>query len=201
MATTRHALRPALAAAAAIVILLTGCGSSSDDEPAADGATAVVEQKIDAEQAKSRAAPTDPEPHGALAKLRFQAATLKKGPNGEYTAEGKAELRRATQAWERYLALNPQPVDSGLAQLMAAAYGPGSLDDPKQALAAQQIVTENADPVDGALYAQLAQMAYSAGETQTGDRAAARAIELTPRSERSVMREAMRSAKAQLAEP
>jgi hypothetical protein len=199
MGTGRHASRRALVVAAAVAIGLTGCGSSSDDEPDARGAAAAsLERKIDAAQAKSKAAPTDPAPLAALAKLHFQAATLKMGSSGKYGDDGKAQLRRATQAWERYLALDPQPVDTSVAQLMSAAYGPGSLDDPKRAVAVQQVLATNTRPPDAAQFAQLAQKAYYAGYTRTGDDAAARAIELTPKSQRAAVRATMRSARSQL---
>jgi len=199
MGTDRHASRRALVTAAAVAIGLIGCGSSSDDKSDATGpAAASLERKIDAAQARSKAAPTDPAPLAALAKLHFQAGTLKMGSSGESGDDGKAQLRLATQAWERYLALDPQPVDTGVAQLMSAAYGPGSLDDPKRAVAAQQVLADNTRPPDAAQFAQLAQKAYYAGETRTGDAAAARAIELTPRSQRAEMRETMKTARSQL---
>jgi len=182
-----------------VAVALTGCGSSSDDQSDSTGpAAASLERKIDAAQAKAKAAPTDPAPLAALAKLHFQAATLKMGSSGTYGDDAKARLREATQAWERYLALDPQPVDTSVAQLMSAAYGPGSLDDPKRAVAAQRVLAANTRPPDPAQFAQLAQKAYYAGETKTGDAAAARAIELTPRSQRAAMRDTMKTAKSQL---
>lgn len=203
MRTGSHRSRRALAAVVAIAIVLIGCGSSSDDDdkPASNSVAASLERKIDAAQKRSVAAPSDPAPLAALAKLHFQAATLKVNSTGQYSDDGKAQLRQATQAWERYLALDPQPVDTGVAQLMSAAYGPGSLDDPKKAVAAQQVLTANSRRPDAAMFAQLAQMAYAADEARIGDRAAARAIELAPKSERSALRKTMRSAKSQLAPP
>jgi hypothetical protein len=197
-----HRSRRAPAAVAVIAIVPLGCGSSSDDDkPVPNSAAASLERKIDAAQKRSEAAPTNPAPLAALAKLHFQAATLKVNSTGQYSDDGKAQLRQATQAWERYLALDPQPVDTGVAQLMSAAYGPGSLDDPKKAVAAQQVLTANSRRPDTAMFAQLAQMAYAADEARIGDRAAARAIELAPKSERSALRKTMQSAKSQLASP
>jgi hypothetical protein len=197
MGTRTHASRRALAAATAVAIGLAGCGSSSDEKPATKRAAAGLERKIEAAQAKSKAAPTDPAPLAALAKLHFQAATLKVGSGNGYGEDGKKELRLATQAWERYLALDPQPVDTSVAQLMSAAYAPGSLDEPKKAVAAQRVLAANTRPPDPAQFAQLAQKAYYAGETKIGDDAAARAIELTPRSQRADMRATMKNAKSQ----
>jgi len=199
MGTGTHASRRALALAlsAAVAIGLAGCGSS-DDRPNEKGAAAGLDKKIEAAEAKSKRAPSNPAPLAALAKLHFQAATLNVGSKDGYGDDGKKELRLATQAWERYLALDPQPVDTSVAQLMSAAYAPGSLDQPKQAVAAQRILAANTRPPDPAQFAQLAQKAYYAGETKIGDAAAARAVKLSPRSQRDTMRDTMKTAKSQL---
>jgi tetratricopeptide (TPR) repeat protein len=195
MGTSRHASRRALATVITIAVALVGCGSS-DDKSDQSGPAASLERKIDAAQAKSKAKPTDPKPFADLAKLHFQAAGLKTSSTGEYSDDGKDELREATQAWERYVALNPDPLDTGVAQLIAAAYGPGSLEQPKKAVAVQQVLAERTHPPDGALYAQLAQKAYYAGETQTAESAAQRAIELTPKAKRAAMRETLQAARS-----
>ena len=196
MGTGRHASRRALATVIAIAIALVGCGSS-DDKSDQSGPAASLEHKIDAAQAKTKATPTDPKPFAELAKLHFQAAGLKTSSTGVYSDEGKDELREATQAWERYVALDPSSLDTGVAQLMAAAYGPGSLEQPKKAVAVQQVLAERTRPPDPALYAQLAQKAYYAGDTQTAERAARRAVELTPRSRRAAVRETLQTARSQ----
>lgn len=195
--TTRtHASRRACAAVAAgAALLLAGCGGSDeDDKPDANSPQAAIERKIAAVQADVKARPADPAPLAALAKAHFQAATLESIPTGGYTDEGKKQLRLAALAWERYLAKNPDPPDVGVAQLMAAAFGPGALQEPKNAVRAQRIITENADPPSAAMFAQLAQMAYLAGDSATAARAADRALELTPKGERKRLREALRSA-------
>jgi tetratricopeptide (TPR) repeat protein len=196
MGTGRHASRRALATAAAIAIALAGCGSS-DDKPDPSSPAASLARKIDAAQARAKATPTDPKPFAELAKLHFQAAGLKTGSTGAYSDDGKSELREATRAWERYVALDPNPLDTGVAQLMAAAYGPGSLEQPKKAVAVQQVLAERTRPPDAALYAQLAQKAYYAGDTQTAERAAQRAIELTPKAKRAAMRKTLQTTSGQ----
>jgi tetratricopeptide (TPR) repeat protein len=195
MGTSRHASRRALATVAVIAIALAGCGSS-DDKSDQSGATASLERKIDAAQTKAKATPTDPRPFAELAKLHFQAAGLKTGSTGKYSDDGKQELREATQAWGRYVALDPDPLDTSVAQLIAAAYGPGSLDEPKKAVAVQQVLAERTRPPDAELYAQLAQKAYYAGDTQTAESAAQRAIELTPKSRRATLRETLKAARS-----
>jgi tetratricopeptide (TPR) repeat protein len=194
MATTRYASRRALAAAIAVGVALAGCGGS-DDKPQNDGAQAGLERRIDAAQKQAKAAPTDPRPLAELAKAHFQSAGLKTNSTGVYSDDGKDELREATKAWDRYLALDPEPLDTGVAQLIAAAYGPGSLDRPKKAVDVQQLLTQNTRPPLASQYAQLAQMAYYAGEVGTAEAAADRAIELSPRRARRAMRKLLASAR------
>lgn len=196
MGTSRHASRRALAAAVVLAVAIAGCGSS-DDMPDKSSPAASLERKIDAAQARAKAAPTNPKPLAELAKLHFQAAGLKTGSTGEYNEDGKSELREATQAWERYVALDPDPLDTSVAQLIAAAYGPGSLEQPKKAVAVQQVLADSTRPPDAAPYAQLAQKAYYAGETQIAESAAQRAIELTPKAKRAAMRKALRATRSQ----
>lgn len=199
MATRVHASRRALAAAAAgVVIVLTGCGGSDeDDKPERTGPQAAMQRKIASLQADVKAKPADPAPLAALAKAHFQAATLESIPTGGYNDEGKKQLRRAALAWQRYLARKPDPPDVGVAQLMAAAFGPGALEEPKNAVRAQRIITENADPPSASMFAQLAQMAYLANDTTTADRAADRALELAPKAERRRLRDALAAASQQ----
>jgi tetratricopeptide (TPR) repeat protein len=194
MGTGRHASRRELATAIVIVIAIAGCGSSGD-KPDPSSPAGALQRKIDTAQARAKAAPTDPEPLAELAKLHFQAAGLKTGSTGEYSDDGKSELREATQAWGRYVALDPNPLDTSVAQLMAAAYGPGSLDDRKKAVAVQQILAERTRPPSARLYAQLAQKAYYAGDRQTAERAAQRAIELTPKARRAAVRGLLQNAR------
>ena len=195
MRTSTRTDRRALAAAAAIAVALGGCGSSDDDKPALPSAEAGLERKIETAEKAAKAKPADPEPLAQIAKARFQLAGLKNDSTGAFDDDGKAELRRATKAWERYLALDPQPLDTGVAQLIAAAYGPGSLDDPKKAVEVQQILAQNTRPPRASLYAQLARMAYYAGERQTAEQAADRAIELSPRRARKAMRRQLATAR------
>ena len=199
MGTGRPASRRALAVAVAVAVavVLAGCGGSSSDDDTAElnSPEAGLEIKIEAAQKEAEVDPSDPEPLVELAKAHFQAAGLKTSSTGEYSDKGKAELRRATRAWDRYVALNPKSLDTGVAQLIAAAYGPGSLDEPKKAVEVQQLLTENSRPPRASQYAQLAQMAYYAGEVRIAERAADRALELSPKRARKALRKRLASAR------
>lgn len=199
MTARTHASRRALAAGAAgVALLLAGCGGSDDEqEPGPDSPQGAIERRIDAIESDLKARPADPEPLAELAKAHFQAATLESIPTGGYTDDGKRQLRLAAQAWQRYLATDPADPDVGVAQLMAAVYGPGALEQPRNAVRAQRLITENADPPSSSMFAQLAQMAYLAGDRATADRAAERALELAPKAERTRLRAALRAAAQQ----
>ena len=199
MTTRTHASRRACAAVAAgAALLLAGCGGSDDDDaPDRGSPQAAIERKIAAVQADVKANPADAEPLAALAKAHFQAATLESIPTGGYTDEGKKQLRLAALAWQRHLAKNPDPPDIGVAQLMTAVFGPGALQEPGNAVRAQRIIAENSDPPSASMFAQLAQMAYLAGDSATAARAAERALQLTPKGERERLREALRAVAGQ----
>ena len=194
MGTGTHTTRRAVAIAAAIALLFAGCGGS-DDSNDLNTPESAVRRSIETAQAEVKAAPDKPEPQAALAKAYFQSAGVKTNSKGEYSDAGKDDLRRATKAWDRYLALDPDPLDTGVAQLIAAAYGPGSLDNPKKAVEVQQVLAENISPPRASQYAQLAQMAYSAGEVDIGDRARKRTLELLPKRARAAMRKRLKSAR------
>ncbi|HVF76898.1 MAG TPA: hypothetical protein VNA28_01265 [Solirubrobacteraceae bacterium] len=194
MGTGTYTTRRAIAIAAAIALLFAGCGGS-DDSNDLNTPESAVQRNIESAQAEVKAAPDKPEPQAALAKAYFQSAGVKTNDKGEYSDAGKDDLRRATKAWERYVSLDPDPLDTGVAQLIAAAYGPGSLDEPKQAVEVQQVLAENISPPRASQFTQLAQMAYSAGEVDIGDKARKRALELLPKRARPATRKRLKQAR------
>jgi tetratricopeptide (TPR) repeat protein len=183
-----------LATAVVLAIALSGCGGD-DEREANPAAERSLESRIKAAEKQAKARPDDPKPLAALATAHFQQAGLKTSSIGAYTDEGKDDLSEATKVWDRYLALNPEPLDTDLAQMIAAAYGPGSLDLPKKAVDVQQLLTQNTPgPPRASQYAQLAQKAYYAGEIGTAKAAADRAIELSPERARKAMRRLLKTA-------
>jgi hypothetical protein len=128
-----------------------------------------------------------------LARARYQTAGL--GENydqaanegaGAFTDKGREKLATASAAWQRYLELEPDHPDVNLARLMATAYTETGLDDPAQAAAAMEIVTEE-DPTASA-YATLANYAYLAEQFRKGDLATAKAVQLAPDAQRRLIR-------------
>ncbi len=169
-------------------------GSSGGD----DGSKRIERRITDAE----RTLKTDPDneaAHIALVRGHAQLATFGEdrynSTTGEYTDEGKAELRKAVEAWNAYLDRNPKPTDEGerAASIMVGAFA--SLGDYKGATQAQEVVAESRK--SSGAYATLAQLAYQAGSVALGDRAADKAVELEDPDLRKSRRTQLDQLKAQ----
>jgi hypothetical protein len=149
----------------------------------------------------SRAAQADPQDAAAwadLARARYQLAQA--GDNfdrntGQFTAGGKAQLQQAAAAWEKHLALDPKQADDGVASLMVQAYSQFGLNEPEKAVAAQEVITEVR--AKSATFANLAVLAYQAGQTRKGDLATERAVELADADDRKTLRSELKAAKEQ----
>jgi hypothetical protein len=163
------------------------------------GSDDVSERAQDAEAAalrKTQADADDPAGWAELARARVQLANTGDNVNtetGEYTESGQAILRRADEAWQKYIELDPKQVDDSLARRMVVVYA-GPLSDPEQAVQAQEIVTE-ARPDSANQFATLAQLAWSAGQIRKGDLARDKAIELTEPDLRESLRGQLETAK------
>ena len=119
--------------------------------------------------------------------MRTQLAGLGENFDAEtnsYSAAGRAELRQAASAWERYLATDPDRADDRVASLMVQAYS--ALNEPAKAAQAQEIITVVRP--SAATFSQLAVYAYAAKQTRLGDLSRQRALELTPRDQREALR-------------
>ena len=163
-------------------------------------ATEAVDARIDNLLARTRANPQDAQAWANLAIARFQRAGIDGiSQDGTYTDEGKERLRLAANAWERHLALEPKQPSVRAANLMVQAYGANGLNELKEAVQAKQIVTDAEDPPSSNLYAQLAVLAYQAGDTRTGDLAAVRAVDLAPAADRKQLRTTLDALKRQAA--
>lgn len=168
--------------------IFTGGGSSSSSQVSSAETRASKEVRLH---------PQDPRAWADLARARYQAAGF--GENYDqatntFTSSGREKLVTAVAAWQRYLKLDPQRPDATLANLMARAYGETGLNDPAQAAAAEEIVTEQ-KPTAYA-FAALAQYAYLADQIRKGDLAAAKAIQLAPEAQRRLLRSQLASIRA-----
>jgi hypothetical protein len=148
--------------------------------------------------AKVRANPQDTASYAQLARVRVQLAGQGDNydPNSnQYTAAGKAELRQASSAWQKHLALAGEKPDPRVASLMVQAYV--ALNDLTNATAAQEIVAEDRNSTGA--YSSLALLAYQAGQTRKGDLAASKAVDLAPKDQRKTVKAELDAAKQQAA--
>jgi hypothetical protein len=143
---------------------------------------------------RARANPRDAAAWTELVRARYQLASADADPNtGQFGAEGRAKLREAGQAWDRYLALEPEKPDDKVARTMVQVYA--ALNDLPKAASAQEIVAEAADTSNA--YAQLAVLAYQAGQERKGDLARKQAIDRAEPDMRESVKGSIDQAKAQ----
>lgn len=189
-------------------LVLFGIGSDQSgglvdafsDENGGGSATESLDKQIDAQLAKTRADPKDAAAWAALAVARFRRAGVDGlQQDGAYTDDGKRRIGLAATAWERHLALEPKQPDVRAANLMVQAYGENGLNELAKAVQAKQIVTDAERPPSSNLYAQLAVLAYQAGDDRTGDLAGTRAVDLAPQDQRKELRSTLEILKQQSA--
>jgi hypothetical protein len=157
------------------------------------------EQRIKTAERRVRINPKDEAGWAQLARLRFQLAGTGSNYNqatSSFTDSGKQALAGVETAWDRYMALNPKKPDDSLASQMVQAFGPSGLNKLNKAVEAMQVVVTSR-PDNSNLFAQLAVLAYSAGETRQGDLASQKAVSLAPKAQRSALKQQLASAKQQ----
>jgi hypothetical protein len=162
--------------------------------------TVSFDKRIEAAEKRVAANPRNAPGWAQLVRLRYQEASTTgfSEQTGTFTADGRRELLKVERAWDRYVALDPKKPDDKVANLMVQAFLPTGLNKLDKAVTAMEIVAESRAPSDG-LFAQLAQLAYAAGQTRKGDLAADKAVSLAPKEERSLLRSQLKAAKTQAA--
>jgi hypothetical protein len=171
-----------------ILNAFTGNGSSG-------AAKQAISQQEKNALKQTRLSPSDPQGWAALLQARYESAGQGSDydPNtSSYTPNGIKELRAATDAWKRYLALTPHP-DPNLALLVARAYD--ATGDYASEATTWEIVTA-ANPTIATYFEYLAAAAYRAKETRKGDLASAKAISLTPKLQQFQVKQQMNQLKA-----
>jgi len=191
-------------------LVLFGIGSSQSGglfdalsgDSGSQSATEGIDKRIDNAIAATKARPRDPQAWAQLASLRFQRAGIDEiAADGRYTDSGMRRLRLASQAWERHLALEPKQPSVRAAKFMVQAYEANALNELTKAVRAKEIVTATESPPNSNLFAQLAELAYRAGETRVADLAADRAVSLAPEVQRKPLRTALDGLKKQATSP
>lgn len=143
------------------------------------GDNSQLEERIERTEKRLAASPANEVLLAALVRDNFALASarLESGAT-EFPPEAKADLRKASTYWVRYVDAVDKPSDS-LARLALQIYDPAGLDQPKQAQRAMQIVAERQN--DFQAYLALVQRAVTAGDTRTADLAGQKAVDLAPK--------------------
>lgn len=171
-----------------LVNAFTGNGSNNQG--------AVLSQQEKAALKQTRLHPNSPAAWAGLVQARYQNASSNgyDSATSAYTADGKKELGRATDAWQHYLQLTKTP-DGNLAILAANAYG--TLGQYANEAAAWETETLSSNPAGAKGFECLAISAYAAGQTRKGDLASAKAVSMVPKASQKQVSSAIAAAKAQ----
>lgn len=150
------------------------------------------------ERAERRAArnPREPEAWLDVVRAEFNLASSPQGSDaetGQLTDRGQQAIIAVAEAWERYLRLDPEKIDSSAASFAGLAYG--ALQDYDKAVDTQRLAVEARPSANG--YFQLADFAYRAGDRKAGDRAAEQAVRRTPRDQRNTVRSLIKDTRKQ----
>jgi tetratricopeptide (TPR) repeat protein len=161
----------------------------------------VFQKRVDALEKRTQTNPRESRAWAELADVRFQSATTGANfdqVNGAYTTKGKAELRQATAAWQRHLALSPEKPNTRVANEMVQAYGLSGLRNYGEAVKALEFVIDATPKPTYQQYAQLAVLAHGAKQTRKEKLAAQKAQELAPTSQRKTVSDQIKAAQQQV---
>jgi hypothetical protein len=155
------------------------------------------QKRATAAQQKAEASPKDAAAWAEAARARYQLALS--GDNfdqntGAFTDAGKAVLRIAASDWEKHLTLKPNNPNDSVARIMVQVYAQG-LNEPAKAVAAQEVVTETRPTAS--TFANLAILAYQAGQARKGDLARGKALELADPAQKETLKSDIDTAKQQ----
>jgi hypothetical protein len=169
-----------------------GSGSTSADK--------VFKKRLKTYEQRAKANPRDAANWSNLARLHFQQAgsgTNFNATQGAYTEKGLAELRAASAAWKRHLAVAGDKPDPNAASLMAQAYGQAGLKQYPDAVKALEVFID-ARKATPQLYGQLAILAAAAKQDRKSQLAEDKAVSLTPAKQRKDFKAQIDLAKSQL---
>jgi hypothetical protein len=180
---------------------LVGSGGGSADK---SDAQKPFNNQIRAAEQRLRVNPRDQAALSTLVRARFGLAGLEQEEQEDgslsISDKGIEEMRKADQAWRRYIATNPERIDTGLAATALQIYRvvglPESQNDknelyvqPARALAEQE------NSVDA--YVRLVAVATQAGDTRTAGLAERKALSFAQsKDERATIKERIETEKA-----
>jgi hypothetical protein len=182
--------------------LFTGGGGENQGDE-------IIQKRIDTAETQLEANPRNEAALAQLIRGRYQLATADADPDtGQFSEDARDDLLKARDAWQRYLATNPEKPNVGLARVMIQAYSglaQFQTDDPSEtqrhwAGAAGAIEVIAAQQPNTANYIALVQYASLAGQTNKADLAGKKAVELAPKKQRKAVQQEVESAKASAAQ-
>ena len=144
--------------------------------------------------------PRDPRVFAVLMEREYRLAGVTDGFNdetGEFKGQARERLVAAEKAWDRHLELAGDKPNANAAGIARQLFAQGALNKPEKSVRAQEILID-ANPKPGfGDYANLAVLAYQAGQTRKGDLAAKKAEELAPKDQKEAVKASIDAAKAQ----
>jgi hypothetical protein len=158
-------------------------------------ANSAIQKRIDAAQRRLAVNPQDRRALQEMIRDNYQLASGAADPNtGAFSSDGKKDLQKASDAWERYLSTAPAKPNPVLASFMLQAYSQLGLNQPAKAKKAAEIVA--AQQNTSSAYIRVVQYATLAGDKRTADLAAQKALELAPKGQRSSVKALVKQARA-----
>ena len=161
--------------------------------------TTVFSDRVERAEAAAERRPRDADAWLEVVRAQLSFAQSPEGSDaetGQLTDKGQQAIIEVTEAWERYLRLEPEKVDANAASFAALAYG--ALQDYDKAVKSQRLSVEARPSANG--YFQLADFAYRAEQVEAGDRAAKEAVRRTPPDQRNTVRSTIKNTKKEGAE-
>jgi hypothetical protein len=161
------------------------------------GAGDILAKQQRAAERRVQLNPNDAAGWAELTRIHFQRAG--QGANydqarSQFKSGGISQLRQASAAWDRYVALDKSP-DPGTAALVVQAYVRSGLKPTSSGVLAGEVVA-SAQP-SAIAYFNLAVLAYSAGQARKGDLAAQKAVQESPAADRPSVKSQLDALKKQ----
>ena len=129
-----------------------------------------------------------------------EGLTQTEGNTVTLTKQGQEVFSEASQAWERYLTVEPHNPNVELAKSVLPVYGEQGLNKPEKVVEALQIIVA-AEPNSAAYWGDLAIYAYRAKNKSVGDLAAKKAVELAPATQRATVKRSLETERKAIEHP
>ncbi len=146
----------------------------------------LIEKRVKANEKKVKANPRSAALRKTLTRDYYQLAVAGGSADGTFSADAKADLRKAAASWQAYRALEPAKPDVSLARLALQIYDPAALNRTEEAKNTAQLIAsrENNAPA----YLALVQYATLDSDTRTADLAGQKALDLAPKAQQKQVR-------------